>query len=131
MRDPELLWPCLPYLDYFLCNAHEARLLTGEADPIRAARVLRAHGSQTLIIKLGADGCLVDGTLASGEQISRRIPAPEVQVVDTTGAGDAFAAGLIASLLNGQDLLAACESANAAGAKIVTELGAITAWLKS
>lgn len=130
MRDPELLWPCLPHVDYFLCNAHEAQRLTGEVDPTRAVRVLHAHGGQTVIIKLGADGCLVDGTLASGEQISRRIPAPAVSVVDTTGAGDAFAAGLIAGLLSGQDLLEACESANAAGAKIVTQLGAISAWLK-
>jgi sugar/nucleoside kinase (ribokinase family) len=131
MRDPEILWPCLPHLDYFLCNAHEAQRLTGEVDPIRAVGVLRAHGAQTVIIKLGADGCLVDGNLASGEQISRRIPAPQVDVVDTTGAGDAFAAGLIAGLLRGQDLIEACESANAAGAKVVKELGAITAWLKS
>ena len=130
MRDPELLWPCLPHLDYFLCNAHEAQRLTGEVDPSRAVHVLQAHGGKTVIIKLGEEGCLVDGILASGEQVSRRIPVPQVEVVDTTGAGDAFAAGLIAGLLDGHDLLAACESANAAGAKIVTELGAITAWLK-
>lgn len=131
MSAPDLLWPCLPHLDYFLCNAQEARRLTGEVDPNRAARVLKAHGGRTVIIKLGAEGCLVDGTLASGEQISRRIPAAQAQVVDTTGAGDAFAAGLIAGFLDGQDLLAACEVANTAGARIVTELGAVTAWLKT
>jgi ribokinase len=40
-NSPASLWPCLPHLDFFLCNVHEALLLTGESDPAAAARALR------------------------------------------------------------------------------------------
>jgi 2-dehydro-3-deoxygluconokinase len=51
-------------------------------------------------------------------------------VVDTTGAGDAFAAGLIRAILKGEKMEDACLSANQAGAHIVGTLGAVGGWLK-
>lgn len=123
--DPTALWPCLPHLDLFLCNAREASHLTGEHDPAAAARVLRARGGRTVIVKLGAEGCLMES-----ESLSARVPAPSVEVVDTTGAGDAFAAGLIAALLRGADLETACRAANSAGARVVGTLGTVAAWLQ-
>ena len=61
------------------------------------------------------------------EQAASRVD----NVVDTTGAGDAFAAGLIAALVGGKDLKSACLAGNLAGARIVQRLGAITAWLET
>jgi sugar/nucleoside kinase (ribokinase family) len=129
MDDPKLrntLWESLMYLDYFLANDHEAFRLTGERDPEKAAKHIKALGAQNVIIKLGAAGCY---TLS--EEFSGVVPACKVAVVDTTGAGDAFAAGLIAAFAKGQDLKSACKAGNQAGARIVSKLGAITAWLET
>jgi len=58
------------------------------------------------------------------------VPGISVDVVDTTGAGDAFAAGLIAAILQGADLEMACKAANQAGARVAADYGCISAWLK-
>jgi ribokinase len=74
-----------------LPNADEARLLTGCGDVSDAARALaRRHAA--VAVTLGADGAL----WASGDALTHR-PAHATNVVDTTGAGDAFAAGLLAA----------------------------------
>lgn len=124
IRQPESLWPCLPQLDVFLCNRVEAERLTGQSNPERAAHDLLAKGAHAVVVKLGDQGCfLLD------EQGGRRIPALPAQVVDTTGAGDAFAAGLMAGLLAGESLEGACQRGHRAGARIVTSLGAVGGWL--
>jgi len=127
MDDPKLrdsLWASIPHLDYFMANDHEATRLTGESEPQKAAAAIRARGACNVIIKLGAEGCY-----ASGDDFTGIVPATKVNVVDTTGAGDAFSAGLIAGLAQGLKLHDACRTGNQAGAKICTRLGAITAWL--
>jgi sugar/nucleoside kinase (ribokinase family) len=127
MDDPKLraaLWEAMPYLDYFLANDHEAFRLTGEKDPQMAAAILRERGAQSVIVKLGAEGCY-----ALSDEFTGEVPAFKVEVVDTTGAGDAFAAGFIAALARGADLKGACEAGNRAGARIVQKLGAIEGWL--
>jgi len=105
-----------------LPNAHEASVLTGEADPERAARALArrvrsssASGRGTadstdVVVTLGADGAL----WSDGERVLRA-PAAAADVVDTTGAGDAFAAGLLAARAGGaepaEQLAAGCALA--------------------
>jgi sugar/nucleoside kinase (ribokinase family) len=131
MNEPASLWPCLPHLDVFLCNAPEAQRISGESDLPAAARALRARGARAVIVKLGAEGCWLDASHAAGGETRRRIPAPVVQVVDTTGAGDAFAAGLVAALLDGQELEKACQAANQAGARTVGKLGAVAGWFET
>jgi sugar/nucleoside kinase (ribokinase family) len=131
MRETQFLWPCMPFLDIFLCNQQEAQILTGEADPFRAAMVYHSHGAKTVIIKAGEQGCWLSSEGFLGEPaVQSRIPALDVHVVDTTGAGDAFAAGLIAAILKGKRIQEACRSANQAGGRVVTALGAIAAWSK-
>lgn len=76
-----------------LPNADEARLLTGCADVAAAARTL-AGRHEIVAVTLGAEGAL----WASGSDVVHR-PAHPTTVVDTTGAGDAFAAGLLAAWL--------------------------------
>ncbi|MCD4524038.1 PfkB family carbohydrate kinase [Nocardioides sp. cx-173] len=99
-------------------NEVEAEQLTGLADVEAAAGVLGASTVAT-IVTVGAGGALV----ADGPAI-RRVPAPTVEVVDTTGAGDAFCGALAALLVQGRSLPDAVARAVAAGAVAVTALGA-------
>jgi ribokinase len=103
-----------------LPNAEEARLLTGCADPADAARAL-ARRHPVVAVSLGADGAL----WASGAVLVHR-PAHPAQVVDTTGAGDAFAAGLLAAWLGSTDPspAAALDAGLALAAEVVRGPGA-------
>jgi sugar/nucleoside kinase (ribokinase family) len=123
MEHPDPLWTCLPHLDVFLCNQREAATITGLEDYRAAAGVLRQRGARAVIVKLGQEGCWVDKE--SGQE---HVPGVPAQVVDTTGAGDAFAAGLLAALASGADLVTACQAGNRAGALIVGALGTVTGW---
>jgi sugar/nucleoside kinase (ribokinase family) len=126
MDDPQqqqTLWEMMPYLNYFLANAHEAFRLTGEDDFEKAATKLKDRGAQNVVIKLGSKGCY-----ALSESYTGVVPGLNVDVIDTTGAGDAFAAGLIAAFSKGADLKSACKAGNQAGAWVCTKLGAIAAW---
>ena len=125
MDNPQFLWPVMPCLDVFLCNAQEAHRLTGEKEYTAAAKKLLSYGPQVVIVKLDALGCWVESN-----DISMLVPGISVDVVDTTGAGDAFAAGLIAALLQASELKPACHAANRAGARIAADYGCISAWLE-
>jgi ribokinase len=95
-----------------LPNADEARMLSGEADPEHAARALAARFGE-VVVTLGADGALwTDG----GESV-RTDAVPVESAVDSTGAGDAFAAGLLAARLDGADPAEAVS----AGAQLAAE----------
>ncbi len=83
----------LPWTDIFHCNADEARSFVGERDPVRAAAAIRRLGAKTALVTLGGKGCVA---AAPGSVI--RLPAFAVRVVDPTGAGDAFSAGVILSV---------------------------------
>ena len=111
----KVLEPCLPYLNLLFVNEDEARLLTGSADPQIAAA---AFGVPSVVVKLGARGCLVyDGGVYA------EYPAFPVKVVDTTGAGDCFAGGFLAGLAHGFAVGRAARLANAVGALSVSRLG--------
>ena len=116
----QLLAPCLPHVDYFVPSLAEAQALTGLDEPRDVARSLLDRGVQTLVLKMGSAGCLV--MTAGGETLST--PAFAVDVVDATGAGDAFAAGFIAGVWLGYSLEQTASLANALGALCVTGVGA-------
>lgn len=108
-------------------SADELCQLSGARRWQDARYYLRDLGCATTIISLGADGALLID--AQGE---RSFPAPKVDVVDTTGAGDAFVGGLLSSLSqtnvwNHALLAEAVNRANACGAMAVTAKGAMTA----
>jgi ribokinase len=102
-------------------NADEARALSGEADAEAAGRVLaRRTGAPVLVTVAAAGGLLcADGDVA-------RLPAPAVDVVDTTGAGDTFNGALAAELAAGTPLRAAAELAIRAAALSTSRAGART-----
>ena len=116
----DVLAPCLPWVDYFIPSLPEAQAMTGLEDPLAIAHNLLARGPSVVGLKLGAQGCLV--ITQAGEIICS--PAFQVEVVDATGAGDAFAAGFIAGVWQGWPLEKTAQFANAVGALCVTGLGA-------
>jgi sugar/nucleoside kinase (ribokinase family) len=106
----------LPLVDVFLPNEAEAVALAAtNGSTVEAARFLQAASGGWVVVKLGARGCCAVGP---GES-KLEIPAEAVSVVDSTGAGDAFNAGLIAALSDGQDWPAALRAANALAAGIL------------
>lgn len=116
----ELMRPCLPFIDYFVPSLPEAQEITQLDDPIEVARSLINDGVGTVGLKMGPDGCLV----MSADGVIIRYPAYTVEVVDATGAGDAYAAGFIAGIWKGWQLEETALFANAVGAMCVTGLGA-------
>ena len=116
----KLLKPSLPYVDYFIPSLPEAQAIVGLQEPQEVARALLEHGPGVVGLKMGPDGCLVMNR--DGESI--RYPAFDVQVVDATGAGDAFAAGFIAGVWLGWPLEKTVRFASAVGALCVTGVGA-------
>jgi sugar/nucleoside kinase (ribokinase family) len=121
MLTPDPLWPVLPVLDLFLCNQREAEILSGLNDPGSAASFFHDRGARAVVIKLGSRGCWLSVS-GSGFLIPGETPA---RVLDTTGAGDAFAAGLLSALRQGLALPEACQRANRQGAAAVEFLGAV------
>ncbi len=106
----------LPHVDVFLPNELEAAALTGQSDDVqRAARELQAISRSWVVVKRGPDGCLAVGP--DGAEIA--IAAPRVKVADTTGAGDAFNAGLIDGLGRGLDWHRALTQATQLASKII------------
>lgn len=114
---PDELWH---ELDVLVVNEHEAADLAGVAgEPGALAASLLAR-VPAVVVTLGAAGCLV----AVRREPVVALPAPGVEAVDTTGAGDTFCGVLAAGLARGEDLVAACRRAVAAAALAVTRPGA-------
>jgi ribokinase len=98
--------------DLLLPNRDEAAVLTGEADPAAAARALSVHARE-VVVTLGAEGALW-----TDRRVSLTAPATSAGApADTTGAGDAFAAGFLAAWLAGAPAGGALERGNALAAR--------------
>ncbi|MCU4744003.1 ribokinase [Natronoglomus mannanivorans] len=122
----ELPGSILERVDYLTPNEHEARTLAGleggdgkeeeVTDDETVARALLELGSETVVLTRGGAGALL--VTADGVE---RVPTPEVDVVDTTGAGDSFNGALAVALAEGFEDHEAVRFACAAGALAVTE----------
>ena len=116
----------LPHLDVYVPSLAEASHQTRQTDPEQIIRVFRDCGATGLLgVKLGSQGALLSSP--SGETIEIDPVSPPGPVVDTTGAGDAFYAGLLCGLLRGLPARQAGRLAAAAGACCVTGVGASAA----
>jgi sugar/nucleoside kinase (ribokinase family) len=119
LAEAERLRSQLPRVDLLLPNLIEARELTEELAPGDCARSLVAAGVGLVALKLGREGCLIcDGTS------DVLVPGFSIKAQDSTGAGDSFAAGLLAAHLSGLDWTAAGVLANAMGALTTGRVGA-------
>jgi sugar/nucleoside kinase (ribokinase family) len=105
-------------VDLLVAGAEEAGLLSGKGDPEEAARAL-AGAHALVVVTLGGRGSL----LARGSRVLR-VPAVPAEVVDVTGAGDAYAAGLLAALLDGASDAEAGARAASLAARAVARVGA-------
>lgn len=99
-------------------------LLHGDRSPAEALGRIAAIGVPEVVLKLGADGCLIGGTAARAAQ-PVHVPALTVRAVDTTAAGDSFNAGYLAQRLRGASSVKAAEFGCAVAAAVVTHPGAI------
>ncbi|MEV0270730.1 PfkB family carbohydrate kinase [Hamadaea sp. NPDC050747] len=116
----ELFFSWVRGAQVLLANSDEARVLAGEGSPEEQARRLADAVGGSAVVKLGAGGAV--WALPDGELLTA--PAPEVRPLDSTGAGDAFAAGLIGALAAGASPEQALNAATALGSQAVTTLGA-------
>ncbi|MBC6468929.1 sugar kinase [Actinomadura alba] len=104
--------------DVLLPNRDEALLLAGVADEVAAAAYLGGRYGLA-VVKLGADGALVAGGAGDPDPVPA-VPAP---VLDSTGAGDAFAGGFLAARLRGAADRDAVAAGCRAGARAVSRIG--------
>lgn len=112
-------------VDYLTPNESELRILLGlPADDARSSRELaaelRRHGVRNVVVTLGRKGALI-----LTDALDVLIPAVPVDVVDTTGAGDAFNSGFAVALAEGRDIVAAVRFGVVCGAIACTKLGVI------
>ncbi len=117
-----------PQIDVLTPNETELRILLGMApdapgETLAMARVLQDKGVGNLVVTQGSKGALI--VPHDGEPV--QVPGVAVDVVDTTGAGDAFNAALATALAEGQSLADAADFAVRAGALCCTRLGVIPA----
>ena len=108
----------LTLVDVVILNEEEAHFLSGKNNPVDAAIDLLTL-TPLVVIKRGGQGALAQ---ARGSQLVQ-IPAIDVDVVDTTGAGDAFAAGFIQSWIRNADLLDSLNSGALLAAQCVAHVG--------
>jgi sugar/nucleoside kinase (ribokinase family) len=105
--------------DWVLPGVAEGELLAGSADPEAIATFYRTRGARLVVVKLGPDGAYFDGEAGRGH-----VPAAPVErVVDTVGAGDGFAVGVISALLEGLGVPEAVRRAAWIGARAVQVRG--------
>ena len=112
----------LPLIDYITPNEDEAKYFTGKTEPEEMADVFLGYGVKNVIVKLGSKGCLF-----KNREKTLKYSAFDIEVVDATGAGDNFVAGLTAELLRGACIEEAILFANSCGAICTTAVGAGTA----
>jgi ribokinase len=111
--------------DLLVLNRIELEQCAGTGDPERAYGLLRPRGIRTLILTAGGEGAFWVTETAGGEPRSGRVPAPRVDVVDSTGAGDTFVGALAVALSEGRSLEEAVRFGVCAGALACTRLGAM------
>jgi sugar/nucleoside kinase (ribokinase family) len=109
----------VPRLDYLFPNQEEAELMSGVADSTGAAVWLQERAAQTVVVKLGGQGCLL--ATAKGCVHVPTLSAP--QVVDTTGAGDAFCGGFLYAILHGWAPLVSARLGHAAAVQVIGQMG--------
>lgn len=109
----------LSFIDTIILNEEESHFLTGKTNPIEAASEL-LKSVNTVVIKRGSNGAL--GQTRGGQLV--QVEAKKTTVVNTTGAGDAFAAGFISIWAKNGALLEALESGTNLAAKCVALVGA-------
>ena len=106
--------------DVVFASMDDVKTLYGVMDPVKAAHHLLGLGSETVVIKHGGEGCYV-----STNEKSFTMPGYKVDVIDTTGSGDAFDGAWIKGITMEWELEKIASFSNAVGALTATGLGAV------
>lgn len=118
-RSSEEMIQCLNQLaessDWIFPGLSEGQLLTGLREPSEIADFYLARGCSVVVVKLGADGAYYASHESRGFVAGVRVE----QIVDTVGAGDGFAAGVVSALLEGLSVQDAATRGNAIGARVL------------
>lgn len=116
----EVIAPSLPHVDYLMPNIEEAGWLIGTDDREKMTRWLHDRGVGCTLLTMGGDGVSV----ALNGQPETVLPAFDVEVIDTTGCGDGFSAGVISGLLSRLDPIGCATRGLACGSLVASGLGA-------
>ncbi|MFB3903685.1 MAG: carbohydrate kinase family protein [Acidobacteriota bacterium] len=116
--DPQRCLRLLPHVDVFVNNEDEARVISGEKELSAQARALRKAGARVAIITRGNQGLYAEDGISCVDMGVFSVP-----LVDPSGCGDCFTAGLIAGLLRSWNLLTTLRFASATGALGATAEG--------
>ena len=119
--DPSRVLPLLKYVDIFLPNEEEARAITKENVIGKQAKTLLSAGAKNVAITMGDQGLY-----ASDENSEIRLGTYPVNVVDPSGCGDCFTAGMIAGIRRDWDFFDSLNFGSATGALGATALGCTT-----
>lgn len=114
-----LIRPSLQYVDYLMPNIEEAGWLVGTENRPEIIAWLHDQGVGHTVLTMGGDGV----SIAANGAAETVLPAYDIDVIDTTGCGDAFTAGLISGLLAKLDVIEAAERGLACGSLVATGLG--------
>ena len=114
----DIVKPLLPHIDYFMPSIEEASIMCGLDDPKDIAKYYLDNGVTNCVLTMGGEGSLF---VNKDETI--KTPAFDINVVDTTGCGDAFDAGMITSLINNFDLEKSLKFATTTSGLVATGLG--------
>jgi len=106
--------------DWVLPGVEEGKILMGSDDPVAIARFYRDLGAKLVVVKLGPDGAYYDSDSTGTGHVAG---FPVAQVIDTVGAGDGFAVGVISALLAGRGVPEAVKRGCWIGARAVQVLG--------
>ena len=118
----DLIEPCLPHVDYFMPGFEEAVMMCGLTERREIIRFFLDRGAKHTVFKMGAEGSSI-AYMENGQVKETRIPSFNVQVVDSTGCGDAYCAGFIMGLSMGWDLEKCGRLGTAAGGLVIQGLG--------
>ena len=113
--------PVLPWTDLFITNDDEAERITQQTDPEQQAEGLRKLGATTAIVTRGEQGAVLVGP---NDRLKSGIYP--VTAIDSTGTGDAFAAGYLYGILQGHEACQCLKFGSALGASCVRSMGATT-----
>lgn len=106
--------------DLVLPTDEDEAMLFGEEQPEQVIDRLRSYGVDEVVLKMGANGCLV-----ANDSSRVLVPSKEVLVVDSTAAGDSFNAGYMAAKLSGADSIEAAQAAHLLASTVIRYRGAI------
>ena len=105
------------YVDLLFCNQFEAMIYAGVDDRVEALKALGQDAPRVFMT------CGGDGSMIFDSGVITHVPGYAVPVVDTTGAGDIYASGVLYGLANGMDNAQAARLGSFASARIVTRIG--------